>query len=97
MLRKDSLKLGLLLGFLAPLLGLLAYYFAKFSLFTFKEFVGVVLAQKTLLTAMVSVSLVLNAAIFTYFINTRKDRTAKGIFIATCTYAIAALLWKFFS
>jgi hypothetical protein len=56
MLRKDSLKLGLLLGFLAPLLGLLAYYFAKFSLFTFKKFVGVVLAQKTLLTAMVSVS-----------------------------------------
>jgi hypothetical protein len=97
MLKKDNLRLGLLLGFLAPLLGLLVYYFARFSLFTFKEFIGVILAQKSLLSAMVSISLVANAAVFTYYINSRKDRTAKGIFISTCIYAIAALLWKFFS
>ena len=97
MLKKDSLRLGLLLGFFAPLIGLLAYYFAKFSMFTFKEFIGVILAQKTLLSAMVSVSLVASAAVFTYYVNTRKDRTAKGIFISTCIYAIVALLWRFFS
>ena len=97
MLKKDSLRFGLIVGFALPLLGLIAYYFAKFGVFTFKEFIGVILSQKSLLTAMISVSLVANAAIFTWYINTRKDRTAKGIFIATCIYAGAALLWKFVS
>lgn len=97
MLKRDKLRLGLILGITAPFLGLLIYYFAKFSIFTIKEFVGVILTQKSLLTAMLSVSLVANAAIFTYYINNRKDRTAKGIFISTCVYAGLILLWKFIS
>ncbi|MDB5250796.1 MAG: hypothetical protein JWQ40_5190 [Segetibacter sp.] len=98
MLNRDKLRLGLILGITAPFLGLLIYYFAKFSsVATLKEFVGIVLTQKSFLTAMLSVSLVANAAIFTYYVNSRKDRTAKGIFISTCVYAGLILLWKFIS
>ena len=43
---------------------------------------------------MISVSLLANAIIFTLYINTRRDRTAKGIFIATCVYVIAGLIFK---
>jgi len=93
-MRKDNLRLGLLLGFVVPIIGLFVYYFAQFRLFTLREFFTVILAQKSLLSAIVSISLVANAALFTYFINNRIDRTAKGIFITTCLYAGLALIWK---
>jgi hypothetical protein len=93
---KDDLRLGLLLGFIAPILGMLLYYFIQFrSVITFSEFLHIILVQRTLLTALVSVSLVANAAIFTFYINNRLDKTAKGIFIATCIYGIASLIWKY--
>jgi hypothetical protein len=34
--------------------------------------------------------------LFTLFVNAKIDKTAKGIFIVTVIYAIAALLIKFF-
>jgi len=93
---KDNFRLGLVLGFIAPILAMFIYYFIVFrNLATIGEFIHIILVQRTLLTAIVSVSLVANAAIFTLYINRRKDRTAKGIFIATCIYGIASLLWKF--
>jgi hypothetical protein len=93
---KDNLRLGLVLGIIAPLAGMLLYYLIQFrNVITFSEFLHIILVQRTLLTALVSVSLVANAAIFTVYINKRLDQTAKGIFIATCVYGVASLLWKF--
>jgi hypothetical protein len=93
---KDDLKLGIIMGFIAPIVGMLLYYFIQFrSVITFSEFVHIILVQRTLLTALVSISLVANAAIFTLYINKRLDQTAKGIFIATCIYGVASLIWKF--
>ncbi len=94
MLKRDSLPLGLALGFLAPVAGMFIYYFVQFRMFTLKEFFSVMFAQKALLTGIVSISLIANAVVFTYYINTQKDKTAKGIFAATCIYAILALLYK---
>jgi hypothetical protein len=95
---KDNLRLGLVLGFIAPILAVFLYYFIKFrNAMPLSEFIHSLLIYKTLLTAIVSVSLVANAVIFTVYINKRKDRTAKGIFIATCIYGVASLLWKFFA
>lgn len=93
---KDDLRLGLFLGFIAPIVGMLLYYMVQFrNSITFGEFFHIILVQRTLLTAIVSVSLVANAAIFTFYINKRLDQTAKGIFIATCVYGVASLIWKF--
>jgi hypothetical protein len=94
MLKRDSLPLGLVLGFLAPVAGMFIYYFVQFRMFTLKEFFSVMFAQKALLTGIVSISLIANAVVFTYYINTQKDKTAKGIFAATCIYAIVALMYK---
>lgn len=93
-LKKDSLRLGLILGFLAPIVGMFIYYLVQFRLFTLREFFQVILSQKALLTGIISISLIANAIVFTYYINTRKDRTSRGIFIATCIYAISAILFK---
>ncbi len=93
-MRKDSLRLGVVLGFIAPVLGMVVYYLIQFRMFTVREFLQIIFSQKTLLSGMVSISLIANALVFTYYINTRKDRTARGIFIATCVYAIVSLTYK---
>ena len=97
MLKKDDLRLGLVLGFLAPVLGFAAYYLLRFRLFTINEFFQVLMMQKSLLSGIVSMALIANAVVFTLYINQHKDKTAKGVFIATCVYAIIALALKWFA
>lgn len=95
-LKKDTLGFGLLLGFLAPVLSLIIYYFVKFyPVFSIAEMFDALRQNKRLVTAISIPCLFLNILIFTYYINTRKDRTAKGIFAMTLLYAVAALLFKF--
>lgn len=94
MLLKDNLKLGLVLGFITPIVGMFVYYFIQFRLFTISEFFQVMLQQKSLLSGIISISLIANAVVFTIYINKQIDKTARGIFIATCVYALAALAIK---
>ena len=96
MFKKDNLKLGVLLGFTAPVFGLIIYYYASFYRrnVEFMEFLGYLKQYKTLLTAVSSISLLANAVLFTIYINSHKDRTAKGIFLATVIYGITVLLIK---
>jgi hypothetical protein len=97
MLKRDDLRLGIILGLLAPVLGMLTYYFWKFyPTFSLKEFFTVLTLQKTLISGIVGFSLLANAVLFTIYINTRRDKTAKGIFLITCIYAVAALVLKGF-
>jgi len=44
-----------------------------------------------------SLALLVNAVLFTVYINTRKDKTAKGIFALTCVYGLLVLCIKTFS
>lgn len=97
-LKKDSFKLGIVLGFFAPFLGMLCYYFIRFyPTFSVSDYLHVVVRQKSLMTALLSVSLVANAIILTIYNNTNRDHTARGIFAATCVYAIVTLAIKYLS
>ncbi len=96
MLKRDNRKLGLVLGFIAPFLGFAIYYLLRFRLFSVKEYLQVLMMEKSLLSGVISMSLLANAIIFTIYINARKDKTATGIFIATCIYGVAALIFKWF-
>jgi len=96
MFKKDSLKLGLVLGFLTPILAMFAYYLIQFRLFKLSEFFQVMLQQKSLMSGIISISLIANAVVFTLYINNQIDKTARGIFIATCIYALLALVVKWF-
>ncbi len=98
MFNKDNLRFGLVLGFIAPFAGLLIYYLVQFrNVTSIPGFFHYVITEKGLLTAIVSVLLVANAGVFTWYVNKRKDRTAKGIFISTCIYGFTAFIWKFVS
>jgi hypothetical protein len=52
--------------------------------------------EKRLLSSLTVVCLLLNVGVFTYYVNTKKDATAKGIFAVTLLYGIVSLLVKFF-
>ena len=97
MLGRDNIKLGMVLGFLAPMLGVIIFYFWKASANPFMLFLETALQNKTFLTMIISFSLFANAVVFTIYINKRLDRTARGVFISTCIYAIAALFIKMFA
>ncbi len=97
-LKRDSIKLGLLLGFVGPLLGIFLYKFVKFKIFTFKETFQYMLYEpghKTLSVAL-TLALFVNAVLFTIYLNTRKDKTAKGIFLVTLVYGVVVLFLKLF-
>lgn len=96
MLKKDNIQLGLFLGFIAPILSLAVYYLIKFyPLFSPPEFFSFLGTNKNQITAISVPCLVLNIALFTIYINSHRDRTAKGIFAVTLMYAIFSLLLKF--
>ncbi|MFZ9261809.1 MAG: hypothetical protein ACO3AW_07085 [Chitinophagaceae bacterium] len=94
---KDNYLLGLFIGAILPVLSFFGYYYWKFSLFSFNEFIELLSQNKSLVTALSIPCLLLNIVFFTLFINGRKDKTAKGIFIISIIYAVSALLFKFLS
>jgi hypothetical protein len=96
-LKKDDLKLGLVLGFITPLLVLIIIYYVRFSGWTFNEFLRTFFTEKSLITFFGVWCLVGNIALFTFYINTQRDRTAKGIFAVTLVYGIAVLVLKLFA
>lgn len=93
-LTKDNLKLGLVLGFVGPLAGLLLLQQFMYSSLSLGEFLEVFLHENRLITSIGSLSLLANAVLFTIYVNTKRDETAKGIFIVTVVYGITILLLK---
>ena len=97
--KKDSFILGTILGFIGPLVGIMIFKLMKFQIFSFKEtfqFMYLEPGHRTFTVAL-SLALLVNAVLFTIYINTRKDKTAKGIFVLTCVYGLLVLCIKTFS
>jgi hypothetical protein len=93
--KKDHLRFGILLGLLGPLFAMVVYYFCVFSrTISITEYFYVLRHNLQLLTAISSISLLANAVLFTIYINTHRDKTAKGIFAATLIYGIFVLVYK---
>ena len=96
--KKDNFLLGLILGLIAPVLGMLLFKIYKFNVFTYKETFEYMYLEpgfKTLTVAL-TLSLLLNALLFTFYINSSKDKTAKGIFATTMVYGLIVLIIKTF-
>ncbi len=93
---KDDVIIGAGIGLIAPVIGLLAFKWARFGVFSYTEFFQFIFLQPghRVLSAGLSVAMVANALVFTICINTKKDKIAKGVFISTCIYGIVILLLK---
>ncbi len=97
--KKDNFIFGAILGFLGPVLGVILFKMTKFHSFTFTNtFIYMYKEEghRTLSVAL-SLSLLVNAVLFTLYINSHKDKTAKGIFVLTCVYGFLVLLIKTFN
>ncbi len=93
-LTQDNRPMGLAVGLIAPLLGLVILYYIKFPSVSFGEFLQYFISENRLITSLGSLCLLANVVFFTIYINTRRDRTATGIFIITLVYGIFILLLK---
>jgi hypothetical protein len=96
-LTKDNLRLGLILGLLGPILGLVVIYFIRFPSYSFRDFLDYFMHDNKMITSVGALSLLANAVLFTIYVNTQRDSTAKGIFIVTLIYGIGILLLKLFN
>ena len=99
MFKKDNFIYGFVLGLLAPIIGLLLLKYYKFGMLSFKEVLQFIYTQPGhgILTAGLSVSLMMNAFFFTMYVNARRDETGKGLFVSTILYGIIILLIKYLS
>ena len=94
--KRNNLKLGLVLGLIGPVLGLVVVYFIQFSSLSFGDFLSSFFHEHKLITSIGSLSLLANVVLFTIYVNTHRDLTARGIFIVTLIYGIGILLLKVF-
>ena len=96
-MKRNSLIFGIIIGLIAPILGMLCYYFWKFyPTYSINDFLNIILSEKAILSALSTFALFANVILLTIYLNTRRDETAKGIFIISCVYAIAAIVLKLF-
>ena len=93
--KKDNFVFGLALGLIAPMIGFLIYKLVKFKGLTLEEMFQWMKLNPNLISASISVSLMANAILFTIYINGKRDKTAKGIFVITVIYAITAMIFKY--
>lgn len=93
--KKDNFVFGLTLGLIAPVVGVLIYKLIKFQLYSLDEMLSFLKANPNLITSFISISLLANAVLFTIYVNGRRDKTAKGIFVLTIIYAAIALAFKY--
>lgn len=97
MLKKDNLPLGILLGFLTPLVAFFLYYFfviRPHNNMGLGQFLGILKDNRQMIPKLTSICLLLNGLVFFLYTRKRMDITAKGIFLMTMLYAIGILLLK---
>jgi len=94
-LKKDNFILGIVLGVLAPMLGIVCFYFINFRSAKFINFLEVLFALKSFLSGVITVSLIANGAVFTIYTNTDRNETARGIFVVTMVYALICIILKY--
>jgi len=94
--KRDNLRLGMLLGLLGPVVGLVIIYLVKpeFRGIGFADFLDLFIHSNKLITSIGALCLLANAILFTLYINTHRDNTAKGIFLTTVIYGIGILVLK---
>ena len=78
--------MGAIFGLIAPVIAFMIFKSIKYNAFTLREMYQWMTLNHNLITAYISVSLFLNAILFTLYLNARIDKTAKGIFAMTVLY-----------
>lgn len=92
---KDSLALGLALGFIGPILGAIIFYLLRLSHEPFGHFVEKVFMYPTFMAPLLSFGAIVNLLFFFIFLWTEKALSARGVIFATLLYAFFVVVLKF--
>ncbi len=90
----NTLAIGVLLGLIAPLLILLAFWGIKFGHLALSEFLQVMISNNVFVQ-LISLCVIINLFIFFLFIWTHRYYAARGVIMATFIYTIGVVIFKF--
>ena len=90
----NNIKLGMLLGIIAPVLSMLVIYLVKFSEYNFQELIDLLVA-KGIFTKIISLCVIPNLALFFFFLNKNYYYSARGVLISTILFAFFVFISKF--
>ncbi len=93
-LKINSIKLGMLLGIIAPILSMLVIYLIQFSEYNFQELIDFLLAKR-LFTKIISLCVIPNLALFFLFLNKNYYSSARGVLMSTILFAFFVFITKF--
>lgn len=91
--RFDSIPLGLLVGFVLPLFVLLLFYWSTYAYLTVPDFLRK-MAFQTVLIKLLSLCAVVNLGGFYLFFQLKKDKSARGVIMATLLIALYVMIHK---
>jgi hypothetical protein len=94
-IKRDTLARGLIVGIIAPFFGFYFYKLSFFSYWNMQEFFQH-LVDIGKLSAVISLSIIINAAVFFLFLHKDWELTARGVLLATFLYGIIIIYLKFF-
>lgn len=94
--KRDEVPLGFFLGLFFPLTGFCLFYIWKIYPLGegFAEYLHLFKTNVYLIPKILSLSVLSNALIFFLYTQFRKDRTSRGILIATLIYAVVIIWFK---
>ena len=95
-IKNDSVFIGLPLGIIAPMIAFYLYYYFNYKGLTYSEFVHN-MDVGGIYAPVLSICVLVNLGVFFGFIWADKDRSAKGVLLATFLYAGLVCYIKFFA
>lgn len=93
--RYDKFISGFILGLIAPWLGVLLFYVAKFSYMPFSEYMNYVFNPRVF-APLLSLGIVMNLMVFFIFIWRNYYVSARAVILASILYIIPIVVAKFF-
>lgn len=93
---RDNIYLGAFFGLVFPVIGFLLFYIFAFSDQLSLEKYWNQLFNTSKISAALSLSIVMNLAVFFYFLTSKRYETVKGVVGSTIFYGIFIILFKFF-
>ena len=92
--RYNNIRVGLVLGLLAPLLGFVIVYLVAFRGMSFMEYLEL-LSYRKKLSSVVSLSVIPNLLLFFIFIWLNYLYSARGVLASTLFFALIVIITKF--
>lgn len=90
----NNIKLGLLLGILAPAITMALIYLISFPEYNLNELVDL-LVRKRVFTKIVSLCVIPNLGLFFLFLNKNFYYAARGVLLSTVLFALFVFITKF--